>query len=78
MNETTLQKIALYTQKRLNNWYEDVKQDYDIDGHAEVSISTTSMRIKYTENNLTKVFEEKIMYIENESIDYLFNIWSEA
>lgn len=78
MNTTTLQNIALHTQKRLNNWYKDVKQDYNIDGQAEVSINNQVARIKYTENNRTKIFEEKTMYLENESIDYLFNIWSEA
>lgn len=75
---TTLEKIQLYTQERINNWYKNAKIDYGVVGWGEVSIDKDIARIKFSENNKIKVFEEKTLYLKEESIDYLFNIWSES
>jgi len=76
-NDKKIEKIQLYTQKRLNKWYENAKLDFGINGRADVAIDNVEARIVYMENGVAKMFTEKTMFILDEPIDYLFNIWSE-
>lgn len=73
-----IENIQKYTQGRINTWYQNAKIDYGVDGWGKVKIDNEVAQIKFTEDGVTKVFEEPTMFLKDERIDYLFNIWSES
>jgi hypothetical protein len=70
-------QVLNYTQARLNNWYENAKLDFDVEGSAVVSYNSqsTAIEITYTENDITGKFE--LMYWQDQAIDWVFGVWSE-
>ncbi|GEM_PF-1465203 len=70
-------QVLNYTQVRLNNWYENAKLDFDVEGVAEVSFNSENeaIVITYTENGITGQFELK--YWQDQAIDWVFGVWSE-
>ncbi|KAA0126475.1 hypothetical protein FY557_17650 [Chryseobacterium sp. SN22] len=77
MKAITLTQTLNYTQVRLNNWYENAKEDFNIDGSAEVFFKpeNEAIIITYTENGVTGQFELK--YWQDQAIDWVFGVWSE-
>lgn len=74
--ENKIKKILYYTQKKLDNWYVDVKLDYGIIGEAKVTYdnSTDNFIVNYTEDGATVIWESGCWALD-ESIDYVFTIW---
>lgn len=70
-------QVLNYTQARLNNWYENAKLDFDVEGSAEVSFNSENeaIVITYTENGVTGQFE--LQYWQGQAIDWVFGVWSE-
>lgn len=74
---TTINESVEYTQNRINTWYENAKIDYDVIGHGTVIASTEDVTIIYTEDGITNSFSMTNESINEEAVDYLFNVWSE-
>lgn len=74
MKTITITQVLNYTQARLNKWYEESKE-YGVEGSANVTIDGNKAIITYNENGITGKFE--LMYWQDQSVDYIFNVWSE-
>lgn len=74
---TTINEIISYTQNRVNTWYENAKIDYNIDGNAYVVANETEVSIVFTEDDVTDTFSLSLESVQEEAVDYLFNVWAE-
>lgn len=73
---TELQYIAK-TNIKIANWYENAKQDFNIDGVGLATIENDIITINYTENGINKTWS-MCFYLENQMpLDYYFNVWME-
>lgn len=74
MNTTTTEQVISYTNERLKNWYTEAKE-YGVNGGAIAFLNNDELVIDYSENGVNARFV--LNHWENESIDYVFNVWSE-
>ena len=71
---TTIQQVINHTNERLSNWYKEAKE-YGINGGAIAFLHNSQIVIDYSENGVNARFI--LDQWQNESIDYVFNVWSE-
>ncbi|MDQ1859002.1 hypothetical protein [Chryseobacterium sp. WLY505] len=74
MKTHTTTQILDYTNARLKDWYNEVK-DYGVNGGAVAFLYKGKIVIDYSENGVNGRFH--LNHYEGEAIDYVFNVWSE-
>lgn len=74
MTTLTTTQILDYTNARLKDWYKEAKE-YGVNGGAVAFIHESQIVIDYSENGINGRFY--LNHYEGESIDYVFNVWSE-
>jgi hypothetical protein len=76
-----INKVVEYTNLRIQNWYKEVKRTYGVIGSGVCSYneSTKTMTVEYVEDGNTEVWEMPFYpeYAKEQSIDWVFNCWSE-
>jgi hypothetical protein len=76
-----INKVVEYTNLRIQNWYKEVKRTYKVIGSGVCSHneSTKTMTVEYVEDGNTEVWEMPFYpeYAKEQSIDWVFNCWSE-
>jgi hypothetical protein len=70
-------KVIEYTNKRLETWYVNAKEEYGINGFGvcKYDESSNSIVIEYCENG--RASECSIQDWHDESIEYSFDVWME-
>jgi hypothetical protein len=70
--------VVNYTNKRLDAWYKNAKEDYDVNGFGVATFDkeNNSIVVNFTENNVCSKFT--IEDWADEAIEYAFNVWMEA
>ena len=76
-NTKKTDNIVEYTNKKLQAWYSNAKQDYGIiwSGYATYEPTSDKITIHYTENGISSSYD--VCYVSDEAIDYAFNVWCE-
>jgi len=72
---TDIQRIVDYTNNRLENWYEEIKRSYNVDGYGKCRYDNNLIIIDYTENDIKNQWSYG--YYPDENVDFYFNVWSE-
>lgn len=75
---TTIKHSVEFTQESLNEWYDNARIDYGVKGHATVLEREDHVEIIYTEDGVTQNFTMGKQSIEDEAVEYLFNVWMEG
>lgn len=73
-----MENLINITNGKLNNWYENVKFDYNVIGSAKAKIENGKFIINYTENGVKKEWSMDFYpeYLEF-GTDYFYNVWME-
>ena len=76
-----LNNIIEYTNRRLDAWYTNVNKDYGVIGSAKMSLKSEDKEkkvfiIKSEEDGEKEEREYTLYKSENDSIHYIFDMWS--
>jgi len=73
----TMKNLINYTNKRLANWYDNAKLDYNVIGNGVARIENNEFIIDYVENGISKTWKMCFYteYLTELEKDYFFNVW---
>jgi hypothetical protein len=77
MRTKDVKQILSYTNRRLENWYKNAKNEYGVNGDAVATFDSenNTILITYTEDGKEKTFS--VSNFESEKISFVFDVWSE-
>ena len=73
-----MKNLINYTNERLNNWYKNAKQDFNVVGSATCKIEGNGFIVNYTENGVSKTWSMAFYpeYVSENGLNYFFDCWS--
>ena len=71
--------IEQHTNKKISNFYENVKREYGVIGSGSVRFERDQVIIDYVEDGEAKTWSMAFYpeYLKEQKIDWVFNCWSE-
>lgn len=69
-----IENVLAHTNARLEQWYENVKAEYGVDGIASAQLIGEDIVILYSENGVKAKYI--VDFWQDKEISYAFDVWS--